>query len=171
MDGGGVATCRELVLDYVSDVTWRVNAEIGNDYKKVSISAQQDILDTIQVNIVALVGSWQESLVGTPVSYYCCTSNCFHTVSSHGVHGCCMDIVRDRVSSTMQLLIGRLRFQGNAACSVTRHKYTRLIPPPELVKCTKAGLPGKQCLTALIWMSCVCSRWCLHMLLMKTWTV
>ena len=35
MDGGGVATCRELVLDYVKDVTWRVNAEIGNDYKKV----------------------------------------------------------------------------------------------------------------------------------------
>ena len=40
MDGGGVATCRELVLDYVSDVTWRVNAEIGNDYKQVGISAQ-----------------------------------------------------------------------------------------------------------------------------------
>lgn len=35
MDGGGVATCRELVLDYVKDVTWKVNAEIGNDYKKV----------------------------------------------------------------------------------------------------------------------------------------
>ena len=40
MDGGGVATCRELVLDYVNDVTWRVNAEIGNDYKKVGFSAQ-----------------------------------------------------------------------------------------------------------------------------------
>jgi hypothetical protein len=54
MDGGGVATCRELVLDYVSDVTWRVNAEIGNDYKKVSIAAQQDIIDTCQINIVVL---------------------------------------------------------------------------------------------------------------------
>ncbi len=54
MDGGGVATCRELVLDYVSDVTWRVNAEIGNDYKKVSISAQQDTIGTRQINIVAL---------------------------------------------------------------------------------------------------------------------
>ena len=42
MDGGGVATCRELVLDYVNDVTWRVNAEIGNDYKQVSNSAQQN---------------------------------------------------------------------------------------------------------------------------------
>ena len=115
----GVATCRELVLDYDSDATWRVNAEIGNDYKKVSISAQQDITDTIQVNIVVLVGSWQDSLAGTPVNYYFCASNCFHTMSSYGVHGCCMDIVRDRVSSTMQLLIGRLRFQSSAACCVT----------------------------------------------------
>ena len=37
-----MATCRELVLDYVSDVTWRINAEIGNDYKKVRGSVQQD---------------------------------------------------------------------------------------------------------------------------------
>ena len=42
MDGGGVATCRELVLDYVNDVTWRVNAEIGNHYKQVGTSAQQN---------------------------------------------------------------------------------------------------------------------------------
>lgn len=44
----------ELVLDYVSDVTWRVNAEIGNDYKKVSVSAQQDINGTLQIYIAAL---------------------------------------------------------------------------------------------------------------------
>ena len=34
MDGGGVASCRELVLDYVEDINWKVNAEIGNDYKQ-----------------------------------------------------------------------------------------------------------------------------------------
>lgn len=37
MDGGGVASCRELVLDYVEDINWKVNAEIGNDYKQVPL--------------------------------------------------------------------------------------------------------------------------------------
>lgn len=35
-DGGGVATCRELVLDYVQHVRWSVLSEIGNDFKQVS---------------------------------------------------------------------------------------------------------------------------------------
>lgn len=56
MDGGGVATCRELVPDYVSDVTWRVNAEIGNDYKKVGIPAQQDTIGSLQ--FTHIVTSW-----------------------------------------------------------------------------------------------------------------
>lgn len=34
-DGGGVATCRELVLDYVQHVRWSVLSEIGNDFKQV----------------------------------------------------------------------------------------------------------------------------------------
>lgn len=43
MDGGGVASCRELVLDYVEDINWKVNAEIGNDYKQVRILAYFDL--------------------------------------------------------------------------------------------------------------------------------
>ena len=44
-----MATCRELVLDYVKDVTWRVNAEIGNDYKKVwkALLSCQSVLYTV----------------------------------------------------------------------------------------------------------------------------
>ena len=37
-DGGGVATCRELVLDYVQHVRWSVLSEIGNDFKQVCLS-------------------------------------------------------------------------------------------------------------------------------------
>ena len=37
-DGGGVATCRELVLDYVQHVRWSVLSEIGNDFKQVCFS-------------------------------------------------------------------------------------------------------------------------------------
>ena len=51
MDGGGVATCRELVLDYVSDVTWRVNTEIGNDYKKVGISADWHVIAHVTMTL------------------------------------------------------------------------------------------------------------------------
>ncbi len=36
-DGGGVATCRELVLDYVQHVRWSVLSEIGNDFKQVHL--------------------------------------------------------------------------------------------------------------------------------------
>lgn len=38
-DGGGVATCRELVLDYVQHVRWSVLSEIGNDFKQVRSTA------------------------------------------------------------------------------------------------------------------------------------
>lgn len=42
-DGGGVATCRELVLDYVQHVRWSVLSEIGNDFKQVG-TLLQDIV-------------------------------------------------------------------------------------------------------------------------------
>lgn len=40
-DGGGVATCRELVLDYVQHVRWSVLSEIGNDFKQASSLAEK----------------------------------------------------------------------------------------------------------------------------------
>lgn len=36
MDGGGVATCRQIVLEGLPDVQWSVQAEIANDLKQVS---------------------------------------------------------------------------------------------------------------------------------------
>jgi hypothetical protein len=35
MDGGGVATCRQVVLDGLPDVQWSVQAELANDLKQV----------------------------------------------------------------------------------------------------------------------------------------
>lgn len=43
-DGGGVATCRELVLDYVQHVRWSVLSEIGNDFKQVCSAVSQLII-------------------------------------------------------------------------------------------------------------------------------
>ncbi len=34
-----MATCRELVLDYVQHVRWSVLSEIGNDFKQVYLMA------------------------------------------------------------------------------------------------------------------------------------
>ena len=45
-DGGGVATCRELVLDYVQHVRWSVLSEIGNDFKQVCFPVSQLITRT-----------------------------------------------------------------------------------------------------------------------------
>lgn len=36
MDGGGVATCRQIVLEGLPDVAWSVQAEIANDLKQVT---------------------------------------------------------------------------------------------------------------------------------------
>ena len=36
MDGGGVATCREQVLQGTDDVEWIVQAEVANDMKQVN---------------------------------------------------------------------------------------------------------------------------------------
>jgi hypothetical protein len=35
MDGGGVATCRQIVLEGLPDVVWSCQAEIANDLKQV----------------------------------------------------------------------------------------------------------------------------------------
>lgn len=35
MDGGGVATCRQIVLEGLSDVRWTIQAEVANDLKTV----------------------------------------------------------------------------------------------------------------------------------------
>lgn len=45
-DGGGVATCRELVLDYVQHVRWSVLSEIGNDFKQVFLSTSRHLSGT-----------------------------------------------------------------------------------------------------------------------------
>ena len=37
MDGGGVATCRQIVLEGLPDVVWSCQAEIANDLKQVRI--------------------------------------------------------------------------------------------------------------------------------------
>lgn len=117
MDGGGVATCRELVLDYVSDVTWRVNAEIGNDYKKVSISAQQDIIDTIQLysctsRFLARKFSWNACKL-LLLRFKLFSYNEF-TWCAWLLYGHCQG-----QSKLNHATVGRLRFQGNAACCVT----------------------------------------------------
>jgi len=62
-DGGGVATCRELVLDYVQHVRWSVLSEIGNDFKQVHLVAWVSILpiDSVCacVSVVWMLGSSQ----------------------------------------------------------------------------------------------------------------
>jgi hypothetical protein len=40
MDGGGVATCRQIVLEGLPDVVWSCQAEIANDLKQVSCCQQ-----------------------------------------------------------------------------------------------------------------------------------
>ncbi|KAL0026270.1 hypothetical protein WJX77_007445 [Trebouxia sp. C0004] len=53
-DGGGVATCRELVLDYVQHVRWSVLSEIGNDFKQV----QPGYIDHKTLDSVDLLIMW-----------------------------------------------------------------------------------------------------------------
>ncbi|KAL3151781.1 hypothetical protein ABBQ38_012755 [Trebouxia sp. C0009 RCD-2024] len=52
-DGGGVATCRELVLDYVQHVRWSVLSEIGNDFKQVNPGyVNHKTLDSVELLIM-----------------------------------------------------------------------------------------------------------------------